>query len=158
MQSVSSRIWTRVAVSNSYSDNHYTTGTEVTLDRVLSMGQIELSCVLMLIWIAWNRTVLTFNPRIGRMNWVFATGRGDWGSIPGWVILKTQKWYLMQPCLTLSIIRYGLTEKWSNPGKGVAPSPTPRCSSNEKGSLQVFFYCGCQRYFYFTYAKLNCLK
>ena len=27
MQSVSSRIWTRVAVSNSYDDNHYTTGT-----------------------------------------------------------------------------------------------------------------------------------
>ena len=27
MQSVSSRIWTRVAVSISYNDNHYTTGT-----------------------------------------------------------------------------------------------------------------------------------
>ena len=27
MQSVSSRIWTRVAVSNSYDDNHYTTDT-----------------------------------------------------------------------------------------------------------------------------------
>ena len=27
MQSVSSRIWTRVAVSISYSDNHYTTDT-----------------------------------------------------------------------------------------------------------------------------------
>ena len=28
MQSVSSRIWTRVAVSISYDDNHYTTGRE----------------------------------------------------------------------------------------------------------------------------------
>ena len=27
MQSVSSRIWTRVTVSISYDDNHYTTGT-----------------------------------------------------------------------------------------------------------------------------------
>ena len=27
MQSVSSRIWTRVAVSISYDDNHYITGT-----------------------------------------------------------------------------------------------------------------------------------
>ena len=27
---------------------------------ILSMGQIELNCVLMLNWIAWNRTVLTF--------------------------------------------------------------------------------------------------
>ena len=29
-------------------------------DRVLSMGQIELNCIFMLNWIAWNRTVLTF--------------------------------------------------------------------------------------------------
>ena len=27
MQSVSSKIWTRVAMSISYNDNHYTTGT-----------------------------------------------------------------------------------------------------------------------------------
>ena len=32
----------------------------VAPDRVLSMGQIELNWVLMLNWIAWNRTVLTF--------------------------------------------------------------------------------------------------
>ena len=30
MQSVSSRIWTRVAVSNSYDDNDYTTGTSLS--------------------------------------------------------------------------------------------------------------------------------
>ena len=29
MQSVSSRIWTRVTVSISYEDNHYTTGTSI---------------------------------------------------------------------------------------------------------------------------------
>ena len=40
-----------------------------------------------------------------------------------------KKWYLIPPCLTLSIIRYVSRVKWSNPGKGVAPSPTPRCSS-----------------------------
>ena len=28
--------------------------------------------------------------------------------------------------------------KWSNPWKGVAPCPTPRCSSYRKGSLLVF--------------------
>ena len=33
----------------------------VAPDRVQSMGQIELNCVLMLNWIVWNRTVLTFN-------------------------------------------------------------------------------------------------
>ena len=31
----------------------------------------------------------------------------------------------MPPCLTLSIIMYVSRVKWSNPGKGVAPSPTP---------------------------------
>ena len=32
MQSVSSRIWTRVAVSISYDNNHYTTGTSLEID------------------------------------------------------------------------------------------------------------------------------
>ena len=58
MQSVSSRIWTRVAVSISYDDNHYTTGTSLSTpllplhpdplltevvapDNVLSICQIE---------------------------------------------------------------------------------------------------------------------
>ena len=40
-------------------------------------------------------------------------------------------------CLTLNIIRYGSRVKWRNPGKGVAPSPTPWCSSYQKGSLRV---------------------
>ena len=33
--------------------------------------------------------------------------------------------------------RYGSRVKWSNPGNGVAPSPTPRCSSYWKWSLWV---------------------
>ena len=77
--------------------------------------------------------------------------------------LKNKKWYLMLPCLILSIIRYGSRVKWSNSGKGVAPSPRPRCSSDWKGSLRVTLDYGYQLYFYFTfqlhaYAKLNCLK
>ena len=40
-------------------------------------------------------------------------------------------------CLTLSNIRYVSSVKWSNPGKGVAPSPTPRCSSYWKGSFRI---------------------
>ena len=35
--------------------------TNFTYYRVLSVGQTELNCVLMLNWIVWNRTVLTFN-------------------------------------------------------------------------------------------------
>ena len=44
---------------------------------------------------------------------------------------------MMPPCLTLSIIRYGSRVKWSNPGKGVVPSPIHWCSSYRKGSLRV---------------------
>ena len=50
---------------------------------------------------------------------------------------KLKKWYLMPPCLTLGIIRYRSRVRWTNPGKGVAPSPTPWCSSYRKGSLRV---------------------
>ena len=61
---------------------------------------------------------------------------GDLGSISGRVKPKTlKKWYMIPPCLTLSIIRYVSRVKWSNSGKGVAPSTTPRCSSFWKGSL-----------------------
>ena len=35
-------------------------------------------------------------------------GLGDRGSIPGWVIPKTQKWYLMPHCWTVSIIKSSL--------------------------------------------------
>ena len=60
---------------------------------------------------------------------VFANGPVDLGSIPGHVISKTLKWYLIPPWLTLSNIRSVTRVKWSNPGKGVAPSATPRCCS-----------------------------
>ena len=68
---------------------------------------------------------------------VFANGPEDWGSIPDRVIPKIQKMVLMLPCLTLGIIRYGSWVKWSNTGKVVAPSNTPRCSSYWKRSLRV---------------------
>ena len=55
------------------------------------------------------------------------TGFNPWSS-------HTKDWYLMPPCLTLSFIEYGPRVKWSNPGKGVAPSPTPWFSSHRKGS------------------------
>ena len=43
MQSVSSRVWTRVAVSISYDDNHYTTGTSRTASdcEVQDVGILE---------------------------------------------------------------------------------------------------------------------
>ena len=58
--------------------------------------------------------------------------REIWVQSPVESYQRLKKWYLMPPCLTLSIIRYGSRVKWSNPGKGVAPSPTPRCSKLSK--------------------------
>ena len=46
---------------------------------------------------------------------------------------------MIPPYLTLSNKRYVSRVKWSNPGKAVASSPTPRCSSYWKGSLLVAF-------------------
>ena len=50
---------------------------------------------------------------------------------------KLKKWYLMPPCLTPNLISCVSGVKWSNPGKEVLPSPTPRCSSYWKGILRV---------------------
>ena len=85
---------------------------------------------------------------------MFANSPGDRDSIPGWVIPKTKNWHLMQPCLTLSIIRYGSRVNGSNPKKGVAPFPTPRCSSYWKGSLRVALDYG-RQLLLIVYACLN---
>ena len=63
------------------------------------------------------------------MGRVFANGPGDLGSIPGHVISKTLKMVLDTSLLNTQQYKVRSREKWSNPGKGVAPSPTPRCSS-----------------------------
>ena len=43
----------------------------VASDRVLSMDQIELNCILMLNWIAWNRIVLRFKRHTNsKLNWL----------------------------------------------------------------------------------------
>ena len=74
---------------------------------------------------------------------------------------RLKKWYLIHPCLTLSNIRYVSRVKWSNPGKGVAPSPTPRCSNYWKGSLLVsldygrqLYKCGDEKISYYTVSIL----
>ncbi len=83
---------------------------------------------------------------------MFANGPGVLGSIESYQRLK--KWCLMPPCLTLSILRYGSRVKWSNPGKGVAPSPTPWCSSYRKESLWVTFNYG--HHLYLLYYSIAC--
>ena len=48
---------------------------------------------------------------------------------------RLKKWYLMPPCLKLSIIRWGSRVKWSNPGNGVVPSSTPWVVAIENGAF-----------------------
>ena len=76
---------------------------------------------------------------IGKLVRVFANGPGDLGSIPGRVIPKTQKMVLDTTLLNTQYykVRIESRVKWSNPGKGVAPSSTPWCSSYRKGRLRV---------------------
>ena len=119
-------------------------------------------CVCMCIYIY----IYIHIPDIGLVVRVFANGPGDLGSIPSWVIPKTQKWYLMPPCLTLSIIRYRSRVKWSNPAKGVAPSPTHWCSKLSKREpsghprlwsptmyiyIYIFFFCVCIYIYIYIY-------
>ena len=107
---------------------------------IFTFGLISLGKV----WTLWS---LWINWLIGLVGRVFANGPGDQGSIPGRVIPKTlKKWYLIPSCLTLSIIRYVSRVKGSNPGKGVAPSPTPSFSSYWKGNLRVSLDYICQLY------------
>ena len=70
---------------------------------------------------------------------VFANGPGDLGSIPGRVIPKTLKMVLDTTLLNTQHykVRFKGKVEQSNPGNGVAPSPTPWCSSYRKGSLRV---------------------
>ena len=60
---------------------------------------------------------------------------------------------MIPPCLTPSNIRYVSRRKWSNPGKGVAPALTPRCSSYWKGSLLVALDYGRQLYLLTLHGK-----
>ena len=74
---------------------------------------------------------------IGQVGRVFANGPADLDSIPGRVIPKTLKMVLDTSLLNTHNIRDVSKVKWSNPGKGVAPSPWSWFSSYWKGSLLV---------------------
>ena len=72
--------------------------------------------------------LLSYQPNdlVGR---VFTNGPGDWGSIPGHVILKTQKMVLHTALLNTRRYKVVINDKVDQSGKGVAPSSTPRCNS-----------------------------
>ena len=82
-----------------------------------------------------NRTPPSILDVLGLVGRVFANGPWDRGSIPGRVIPKTLK--LVLDTSLLNTEQYKVRIKGSNPGKGVAPFPAPRCRSYWKGSLLV---------------------
>ena len=75
---------------------------------------------------------------IGLMIWVFANGPGEQGSIPAWVILKTQKMVLDATLVSTQPYKVRIKGKVEQSWKrSSALSPTPRCSSYWKESLRV---------------------
>ena len=74
---------------------------------------------------------------LGIMVRIFTNCPGDRGSIPGQVIPKTLKMTLDAALLNIQHYKVRMRSKWSNSGKEVVPSSTPRCSSYWKGSLRV---------------------
>ena len=92
-------------------------------------------------------------PDIGLAVRVFANGPGDQGSIPGQVIPKTQKMVLDAPLLNTQHYKVRIKGKVEQSREGVAPSPTPWCSSYRKGSLRVTLDYGRQLYFLLMYKE-----
>ena len=85
-----------------------------------------------------SSNTLTIMPwRIAIRVRVFAKDPGDWGSILGWVISNTQKMWLDTTLFNSQHYKVLIKGYWINPGKGVAPSSTLRCSSYWKGSFRV---------------------
>ena len=97
-----------------------------------TIGKHSTNCI----WIICN----------GWLGRVFVSGLGDWLQSQVKLYQRLKKWYLIPPCLTLSIIRYVSRVKWSNPGKGEVPSFTHQCNSYWKGSLRVGLNYGRQLY------------
>ena len=93
---------------------------------------------------------------------MFANGPGDLGSVPGRVIPKTQKMVLDASLLNTQHYKVWIKGKVGQSREGVAPSPTPWCSSYRKGSLRVTLDYGRQlylliftKYIFFVYKPLS---
>ena len=85
------------------------------------------------------------------MGRVFDNGLGDPGSIPGRVIPKTLKIVLDTSLLNTQQYKVCIEGKEEQSRESSIPSPTPRCSSYQNGSLLVTLDYGRQLYFFFFY-------
>ena len=120
----------------------------VAPDKGPIYGLNRTNSILMLKWIVWVNSIA--------WNRNFANGPGDLGSIPGWVIPKTQKMVLDASLLNTQHYKVPIKGKVEQSREGVAPSPTHWCSSYRKGSLRVTLDYGRQLVFFF-FLDLNCV-
>ena len=90
--------------------------------------------------------LLTITGSIGPVVRVFANGQANRGSIPGRVIPNTQKMILDASLLNPQHYKIWIKDKLEQSRKGVAPFPTPRCSSYWKGSRRVSLDYGHELY------------
>ena len=90
---------------------------------------------------------------------VFANGPGDRGSLPGRVILNTQKMVLDAPLLNTQHYKVQIKVKWSNLGEKVASFLTPWCCIYWKRSIRVVLDNGRPTYIYITlYIFINSFR
>ena len=93
------RFWLNLAATNTEVGVYY---TQEFFSEILNL-KVRGACSTQIIM---GHVLSQFYRVIGLMSRMFVNGPRDQGSIPSRVIPKTQrKWYLMPPCLTLSIIR-----------------------------------------------------
>ena len=102
----------------------------------MSYPEESLVCVCVCVCVYIYIYIYIYQP-IGIMVRVFASGPGDQGLIPGWVIPKTQIMILDTSLLNTQYYKVWIKGKSSNPKKRVAASPTPQCNSYWKESLWV---------------------
>ena len=145
------------SVSNSLSHTTLSIKWEVYISKELYRSSLlcrryDSACIC--IWVYnsssyWKENIYIYvYELIGLQDRLITNSPGDLGSITGRVISKT-------PCLILSILRYVSRVKWRNRRKGVAPSPTLRCSSYWKWNLQVPLDYGRQLYILYLYIRVS---
>ena len=86
---------------------------------------------------------------IGPEGRVFTNGPGHKGSIPGRVIPKIFKIVFDTSLLNIQQYKVRIKGKMEQSWERIAPSPTPRCSSNWKGSVLVALDYSHQLYLFF---------
>ena len=131
-----------IFLRNEYQDNVILSGIGSTISKCNSIESIGSSKCSVYMRIPWIGAVsLYFADKISGSVIRYLKIWMDTTTTPSQVVLDQSQVKSYQ-----SNIRYVSRVKWSNPGKGVTPSPTPQCSSYWKGSFLVSLNYGHQLY------------